>query len=114
MNHVAADVSPRHIPDRKSAPTNVGGYGTHSAVALRSCQRLLGLAAISPRSFVGQCFPIASLHARAFAAEVERRHGRPWYEAIMATTDLSEISGFSEYETLGTYLTPVDAGGVAV
>lgn len=76
-------------------------------------ERLLGLAAISPASFVGQCFPIASRHARAFAAEVERRHGRPWYEAIIATTDFSEISGFSEYETLGTYLSHVDAGGMA-
>ncbi|MCW5718462.1 MAG: hypothetical protein KIS68_11590 [Bauldia sp.] len=76
-------------------------------------ERLLGLAPSHSASFVAQCFPVRTRLARSFAAEVERRSGRPWFEAIIGAIDFSLKSGFSEYETLGTYLAHAHPGGMA-
>ena len=67
-------------------------------------RRLLGLEKIVPFSFIAQCFPVRAAWLRGFVDFVERRHGCTWPEAILRTADFNDVSGFSEYETLGTYL----------
>jgi hypothetical protein len=37
-------------------------------------------------------------------AEIERRHQRPWYQAIMDHLDPYEGSSFSEFETYGHWM----------
>ena len=65
---------------------------------------LLGLEKIVNFSFIAQCFPCYVAWAREFIAEIEAKHGCHWIEAIFASADLSKLSAFSEYETLGNYL----------
>ncbi|WP_284542787.1 DUF6492 family protein [Pleomorphomonas sp. T1.2MG-36] len=65
---------------------------------------LLGLEKIVSSSFVAQCFPIRGRWIKDFVAEVEERFGKAWYDALIDVIDFSESSGFSEYETLGTYI----------
>ncbi|PWC40960.1 hypothetical protein TSO352_00485 [Azospirillum sp. TSO35-2] len=55
-------------------------------------------------SFITQCFPIFRGWLEDFVTFVERRHGIRWYDAILNAADLSQKSGFSEYETMGTFL----------
>ena len=76
-------------------------------------QRLLGMEKLVSFSFVAQCFPVRSAWLRGFIDFIERRHGCSWVEAILRTADFAELSGFSEYETLGTYLCHRHAYGIA-
>lgn len=55
-------------------------------------------------SFIAQCFPIFRGWLEDFVALIESRHGIRWYDAILKTAELSKVSGFSEYETMGTFL----------
>lgn len=55
-------------------------------------------------SFIAQCFPIYSDWFEAFRAEVEELHSCAWEIAVIDSIDGNEISGFSEYETLGTFI----------
>jgi FkbM family methyltransferase len=66
--------------------------------------RLLGMDKIVTPSFVAQCLPLRGRQARGFFDEIERHGGRPWWMAVLNAVDLRIESGFSEYETLGTYL----------
>jgi FkbM family methyltransferase len=67
-------------------------------------ERLLGMEKAVGYSFIAQCLAIRGRWMREFIDLIERRHGRPWIEAILASIDFSQTSGFSEYETLGTFL----------
>ncbi|NND88742.1 MAG: hypothetical protein HKM28_05805 [Flavobacteriaceae bacterium] len=66
--------------------------------------RLLGLNKISKHSFIAQCFPCRVEWFDEFKSAVQQRSGKIWYEEIIDLIDFSQISGFSEYETLGTYI----------
>jgi hypothetical protein len=68
--------------------------------------RLLGLSRVQSQSFVGPGFPILRGWVEDFIREVEARNdGFTWFDAIISQTDLSLMSGFSEFETLGTWIT---------
>lgn len=67
-------------------------------------RNLLGLEKCVDFSFVSQCFPIVSQQLVEFITFVESRSGGRWYDAILNSADLSQPCGFSEYETLGTFL----------
>jgi hypothetical protein len=43
-------------------------------------------------------------HLTELRAELEQRHQRPWYQAIVDNLDTHEGSAFSEYETYGQWL----------
>ncbi|MCX8506888.1 MAG: DUF6492 family protein, partial [Alphaproteobacteria bacterium] len=68
-------------------------------------KKLLGLDKAVDFSFIAQSFPCYVTWAREMIALIEARHGTTWIEAILASTDLTALSGFSEYETLGNFLT---------
>jgi hypothetical protein len=68
-------------------------------------ERLLGFTKVQDQSFVIPGFPILGLWVRELKHYVEQRNfGQTWAEAIISNTDLSLKSGFSETETLGTWV----------
>lgn len=67
-------------------------------------ERLTGLKRIQDFSFVIPGFPIFSTWMEELIDEIEQSHGVPWFRAIMMTTDFSQRSGFSETETMGTWI----------
>lgn len=68
-------------------------------------ETLLGLSSVVERSFIAQSFPCEAHWITSFCDFVELRHGVPWWQAIIDETNLREESGFSEYESLGTFVT---------
>lgn len=79
------------------------GFERHPAY-FHAIERLLGMDNTLPFSFIAQCLPCKTEWAQAFASDLERRFKLPWAQAILNTIDFSEVSGFSEYETLGTFI----------
>ncbi len=70
----------------------------------QTIQRLLGMTRVQDLSFVIPGFPMKHEWVVDFVNFVEKKHGIPWYEAIIRNTDMTQVSGFSETETLGTWL----------
>jgi len=56
-----------------------------------------------PFSFVSQCLPVYSDWVIEFKKVIEHLHDKNWFDAILDNTNLNQLSGFSEYETLGTF-----------
>ena len=71
----------------------------------QTIDKLLELDKIVPHSFIAQSFPCEPHWMRAFCEEIESSHQKPWWKAIIDSTDFEQQSGFSEYETLGTFVT---------
>jgi len=67
--------------------------------------KLAGQTRLTDRSFIAQCFPIYGRWAAEFFGHIEVRHATGWANALLDCIDFAEPSGFSEYETLGTFLT---------
>ena len=57
----------------------------------------------APFSFVCHHMLFEKTKLRHLKETIESLHHMPWYEAILATLDKNEISGFSEYETYGNF-----------
>jgi len=70
--------------------------------------RLLGLDKAHPSSFIAQNFPMTGDQVQAFFSYIEKRHKSMWWEAVIDSIDFDEFSGFSEYETLGTFVSSFD------
>jgi hypothetical protein len=66
-------------------------------------ERLLGEAAHGCHSYVAHQMLFSCDKLRALKSALETRHNCSWYEAIIACTDRSNASGFSEYETYGQF-----------
>lgn len=67
-------------------------------------ERLLGMKRVQKMSFVIPGFPMKKLWIQEFITFIEKKHQVSWYEAIMKTTNFELTSGFSETETLGTWV----------
>jgi hypothetical protein len=67
-------------------------------------KRLTELDKIVDFSFIAQCFPIKAEWLHAFFSSIEKRYSTTWDKAILSQIDFNQGNGFSEYETLGTYL----------
>ena len=79
--------------------------GEHHKPYFDLIQDLLDLPKISKKSFISQCFPCKSSWIKAFKKHIENKFsGKPWFKAIIDRIDASKASGFSEYETLGTFV----------
>lgn len=67
---------------------------------------LLGMERVVDQSFISQCFPVRSQWVRALCAELCERHRvESWWDAVVAyVADHPSACGFSEYETLGSYV----------
>lgn len=69
-----------------------------------SIKTLLDLPKVVNFSFITQCFPIKAIWAHEFLQLIELRHRCSWIQAMIASIDFNEGNGFSEYETLGTFI----------
>jgi FkbM family methyltransferase len=79
-----------------------------------SINKLLHLDKSVNFSFIAQCFPTFSRWLQEFKSHVECAHNKPWFDAILDSTNLDEPSGFSEYETLGTFFVRNFAQNMAI
>ena len=70
--------------------------------------RLLGLDKTILGSFIAQNFPITGKQIESFFSYIEKRHEKKWWDAVIESIDFGELSGFSEYETLGTFVSSFD------
>jgi len=64
---------------------------------------LLGLKKISPFSFIAQCLPYRGSWSKELFDFIENKAQKSWEMAILDSINFDETSGFSEYETLGTF-----------
>lgn len=55
-------------------------------------------------SFIAQCFPLKVEWLNELCNEIEANYKMPWIDAILGQIDFNEGNGFSEYETLGTFI----------
>lgn len=67
-------------------------------------KNILGMEKIIDSSFIAQCFPARTTWVKNLILDVENIHKKEWYKAIIDKIDFNNSSGFSEYETLGTYI----------
>jgi hypothetical protein len=68
-------------------------------------EKLLGMNRVQNQSFVVPGFPILKSWVYEFIQHIESHsNGLSWYDAIISCTDFSYKSGFSETETLGTWI----------
>ena len=77
----------------------------HNLPYFEVIRKLLGMEKIISRSFVAQCIPIKGKWTKDFFNFIEDKHNTNWIDAIIDKIDFSKRIGFSEYETLGTYIT---------
>ena len=55
-------------------------------------------------SFIAQCFPMKVSWLNEFCTLLEEKFHLPWVEAILSQIDFDAPNSFSEYETLGTFI----------
>jgi hypothetical protein len=70
--------------------------------------RLLTMNKVCEFSFIAQNFPVTRSQLSSFRSTVEKKHSSTWWRALLNLIDFRENSGFSEYETLGTYISNVE------
>ena len=71
----------------------------------RAIDRLVGIRKSHGPSFVIPGFPTKKVWVQELVDAIEKRHkGKTWQEAIICSTDLHHASGFSETETIGTWI----------
>jgi hypothetical protein len=71
----------------------------------RVIEKTLGIRKIQDMSFVIPSFPFIRKWMDEFVRDIESCNpGKTWHSAIIDNIDFSEISGFSETETLGTWM----------
>lgn len=93
-----------NVLNQKNEPLYMTAVENHRAY-FEMINRLLGLPVVQNQSFVIPGFPMLNLWIKEFVEFVENRHqGKTWFEAIIQDTDLRLQSGFSETETLGTWV----------
>lgn len=68
-------------------------------------ERILGLRRATDRSFIAQCMPTRPKWVRGMIAEIERRSARSWIDAVLSSVPGLDASEFSEYESLGQFVT---------
>jgi hypothetical protein len=72
-------------------------------------EKLLGMQRMVDYSFIAQSFVIKGRWAREFFDYIEARSNKHWRDAIIEQIDWRDGSGFSEYETMGTFLSHTHA-----
>lgn len=95
---------PLHFVDQSGLVQHFVGEERHSPY-FDCISRLLGLTAQLDKSFIAQSLPVKGRWFTGFCKHLEGRHHCEWQEALLRCIDFSQGSGFSEYETLGTFCT---------
>ena len=89
--------------DKQGKPLYMEGR-ERNELYFTNIKNLLGLERIQDFSFVIPGFPMKRVWLVEFLQFLEAKHHKPWYEAIQDSIDFSLTSGFSETETLGTWV----------
>jgi Family of unknown function (DUF6492) len=92
-----------HTFNDEQVPIYLEASKEHHATYFESISKLLHLEKYVTFSFITPAFPIPKIWVSQFIKELEEIHSRPWHEAIIENSDFSVQSGFSEFETLGTW-----------
>ena len=101
---------PINLFDKEKKPIYMEAKENHQDYFLM-IKQLLGLAKVHDHSFVIPGFPIHKTWMQEMIAEIESRHyPKTWYEAVILCTDFNLTSGFSETETLGTWVSNLYPG----
>ena len=66
--------------------------------------KILNLGKIAPFSFIAQCFPCKGSWAIEFFNDIEKKFKSDYISSIISNINFEHQSGFSEYETLGTFI----------
>lgn len=66
-------------------------------------KRITGLSYEGDHSFIAQCIPVKGEWAESLFDHISKVNEKPWVESLLENIDFNEASGFSEYETLGTF-----------
>lgn len=103
-------VKPQSLFSRDGQPQYMRAREMHQPY-FEMIQRLMGLSRVQDFSFVIPGFPMLKPWGNEFVDYVaEKNQGRAWSDAIISTTDLGLASGFSETETLGTWVANLKQG----
>ena len=73
-------------------------------IYFKTIEKMLGMQRVHDFSFIIPGFPIPSKWAQEFAMYISDQYELNWYDSIIKHTSFEEMSGFSEYETLGTWV----------
>jgi hypothetical protein len=92
------------LMDSVGNPIYMNASKEFHAPYFENIQRLLGMNRIQNQTFVIPGFPMKKEWVDEFISFVEVKFNAPWHKAIIECTDLSLPSGFSETETLGTWV----------
>jgi hypothetical protein len=66
--------------------------------------KLVNLQKIVNFSFIAQCFPLKVMWLNELCADIENKIKIPWIDATLNQINFNEGNAFSEYETLGTFI----------
>lgn len=78
--------------------------GTENHKPYFTCtNKLMNLDKLVSFSFIAQNFVAKSVWVHDFMSMLSKKFETSWFDAILDNIDFEESSGFSEYETLGTY-----------
>ena len=98
-------VKPIQIFDENGLPVYMRASNELNEEYFKQITKMLQLNRIQDFSFVIPGFPILRNWATELIEDISMRNeGKTWYETIISTTNLSHPSGFSETETLGTWI----------
>jgi hypothetical protein len=70
----------------------------------QTIRKLTGLNKIVSFSFIAQCFPVKVSWLNELCSELEAKFKMPWTDALLSQIDFATPNSFSEYETLGTFI----------
>lgn len=101
-----ADTAPIQPIELISADGKIQYYkGTeHHDPYFETIRKLLDLQKIVNFSFIAQCFPLKVKWLNELCAEIENKSKMPWIDTVLNQINFNEGNAFSEYETLGTFI----------
>jgi SAM-dependent methyltransferase len=77
--------------------------------------QLLGIDRTLNESFIAQCFPALAGWVKSFCNEIESKNSGKWWQAVLRYISSNpSYSGFSEYESLGTFISNLHSDKVVL
>ena len=89
--------------DKQSRLTYYQGTEHHQPY-FETIDRLLGLSKKVKFSFIAQCFVMKAIWVQELFHEIEEKQGKKWEMALLDAINFEEGNSFSEYETIGTFV----------
>lgn len=78
--------------------------GEYTKTYFEFIESFLGLKKKNNFSFIAQCFVCKSKWSKSFFLTIEKKWKKNWKHALIDNINFNEFNGFSEYETLGTFI----------